>query len=171
MKLYAQHGYGEGDKISLGLSNNVLSGVIYGGKDVSPVNLRGKLADIAETYPSAGRLFDSQFYVNLYTSEPNIKLGNLEDYPYYNPLRRSQLEDSAFVSEQIRRVLEFQISLPVSHIIAPNIFISNSFDSIESVISKNFIRKSMEIYKSFGDTRPLLSTLAVSKDALILDAS
>lgn len=169
MKLYAQHGYGEGEKISQGLRNNVISGVIYGGKDVSPDNLRLKLTDIRDNFPKAGRLFDPQHYVSLYTSEPNIKLGSLEDYPYFNPLRRSQLEDSQFVSEQILRVLEFQVSLPVSHIIAPNIYISNSFDSVESVVAKNFIRKSMEIYKTFRDPRPLLTTLAVSKDALIKD--
>ena len=34
MKLYAQHGYGEGEKINQGLQKGVISGAVYGAKDI-----------------------------------------------------------------------------------------------------------------------------------------
>lgn len=167
MKLYAQHGYGEGDKINEGLQKKVISGAVYGAKDITPDRLNRRLSDIAVIAPTASRIFDPQYYVSLIGSDPNIRLGKLEEYPYFTIKRRGQLESNELIAHEIRKVLEFQISLPVTATISPNILISRSFDSVEAVIAKNFIRSAKKVYEQFRDKRPLFATLAISREALI----
>lgn len=167
MKLYAQHGYGEGDKINEGLQKKVISGAVYGAKDITPDRLNRRLSDIAVIAPTASRIFDPQYYVSLIGSDPNIRLGKLEEYPYFTIKRRGQLESNELIAHEIRKVLEFQINLPVTATISPNILISRSFDSVEAVIAKNFIRSAKKVYEQFRDKRPLFATLAISREALI----
>lgn len=167
MKLYAQHGYGEGEKIDKGLQNGIISGAIYGAKDIAPDRLNNRLNEIAMISPSSGRLFDPQYYVSLIGSYPNIRLGKLEEYPYFSIMRRSQLESNEVIEDEIHKVIEFQIGLPITAVISPSILISRSFDSVEAVIAKNFIRHAKKIYKRFSDKRPLYATLAISREALI----
>src|SRR3989338_457893 len=167
MKLYAQHGYGEGEKITQGLEKGVISGAVYGAKDITPDRLSERLGEISKIAPDAGRLFDPQYYVSLIGSDPNIRLGKLGEYPYFKVRRRSQLESNQLIADEIRKAVEFQIGLPVTAIISPNILISRSLDSVEAVIAKNFIRQAKDIYKEFSDKRPLYVTLAISREALI----
>ena len=167
MKLYAQHGYGEAEKINQGLQKGIISGAVYSAKDITPDRLNNRLSEIAASSPSAARIFDPQYYVSLIGSDPNIRLGKLEEYPYFSIRRRSQLESNQLIADELRKVIKFQISLPVTAIISPNILISRSFDSVEAVIAKNFIRQAKGIYEQFSDNRPLYVTLAVSREALI----
>ena len=51
MKLFAQHGAQEGEKINEGFARGLLDGVIYSPRDVSLVTLRGKLDLLGEEYP------------------------------------------------------------------------------------------------------------------------
>lgn len=167
MKLFAQHGYNEGDKIKNGLKDGLISGVIFGAKDINPDRLETRLNEIKKEFPDAGRLFDSQYFVSLIGNDPNIKLGKLDEYSFFKARRRSQLEANNLVAEEIRKVLEFQVGLPVTHIIAPNILISRSFDSVEAVISKSFIRQTRKIFDEFKVKQPVFATLAISREALI----
>ena len=82
MKLFAQHGYNEGDKIKNGLKDGLISGVIYGAKDINPDRLETRLKEIKEEFPDAGRLFDPQYFVSLIGNDPNIKLGKLDEYSF-----------------------------------------------------------------------------------------
>ena len=167
MKLFAQHGYGEGEKVNNGLKDGLISGVIFGAKDINPDRLETRLNEIKKEFPDAGRLFDSQYFVSLIGNDPNIKLGKLDEYSFFKARRRSQLEANNLVAEEIRKVLEFQAALPVTHIIAPNILISRSFDSVEAVISKSFIRQTRKIFDEFKVKQPVFTTLAISREALI----
>jgi len=167
MKLFAQHGYGEGDKVNNGLKDGLISGVIYGAKDINPDRLETRLEEIKRDFPDAGRLFDPQYFVSLIGNDPNIKLGKLDEYPFFKARRRGQLEANNLVAEEIRKVLEFQAALPVTDIIAPNILISRSFDSVEAVISKSFIRQTRKIFDEFKVKQPVFATLAISREALI----
>ena len=97
MKLYAQHGYGEGEKINQGLQKGVISGAVYGAKDITPERLNDRLGDIAKIEQTAGRLFDPQYYVSLISSDPNIRLGKIEEYPYFKIRRRSQLKNNNII--------------------------------------------------------------------------
>ncbi|MBI5384465.1 MAG: hypothetical protein HZA90_07225 [Verrucomicrobia bacterium] len=92
---------------------------------------------------------------------------SLEDYPYFTACRRSQLESSTQIAERLKRVMEFQASLPLSGIIAPNIVVSRSFDSVEAVVAKNFIRQTRVIWDAIGDARPVYATLALSHQTLL----
>jgi len=112
-------------------------------------------------------LLDPQFYVSLLGGGTNLRLGSLEDYPYFRPYRRSQLELTDRVEDVLNGALKFQVSLPLSGIIAPNILISRSFDSAESVVAKNFIRATGARYAKLAEQRPVYATLAVSREALL----
>ena len=68
--------------------------------------------------------------------------------------------------EDLQSVLEYQSGLNLTAVIAPNIVIQRSFDSVEATISKGFLRNAASVWKEIGDERPLYATLAVSAIAL-----
>lgn len=172
MKLYAQQGYGtgnSGDKIISGLERNVIDGAILSPKDY-PVSRAAELLErMADEFPTADRLFDPQLYASLIAHDPSARMGRLltSDYPYFSAQRRNQLETEANVEACIRSCLRFQMELNVSSIIAPNIVIRRSLDSIESAIAKSFVRHASTIWSEIGDSRPLYVTLAIDGDALL----
>jgi hypothetical protein len=167
MNLYAQHGFGDGGKIEAGLADSSISGVVFGAKDIAPDKLSDRLSELGRDWPDTTLLLDPQDYACLLGSRPNMRLGSLADYPYFTSCRRSQLESSAQVGERLRRAMEYQAGLPLSGVIAPNILISRSFDSVEAVIAKNFIRQTQGIWSAVGDKRPVFATLALSRQALL----
>ena len=142
MKLFAQHGAQAGEKIEEGFTRGLLDGVIYSPRDVSLETLRSKLAFLAEEYPSSERLVDPQYYAILLNGTEEARLGYLlEDYgAYFQARRRGQLEREKQIQQDLAAALKFQASLKITGIIAPNILIPNSLNSIEAVIAKNFIR-------------------------------
>jgi hypothetical protein len=169
MKLYSQHGAQEGDKTLEGLRQQVLDGVIFSPRDVTLANLRTKLDNIAQGYPTAERLFDPQFYAVFLKNIDDARLGNLisEEYPYFETVRRQQLEREGIVREHLKSNLEFQETLNVTKLLSPNILIPGSLNSVEAVIAKNFVRLAGEVKAEIGSTKPLLVTLALSRDALL----
>lgn len=168
MKLYAQQGFGESDKIALGFQKGYVDGVIYSPRHTRKDSLIAKLDEYATDYSAKERYFDPQFYAALYAGEEDWRMGYLEeDYvEYFKCQQKSVLERENNAIACIDKALRFQQTLKVSGIIAPNILISRSFDSREAVISKNFIRNAAEVYSKLKDTRPLFATLAVSYQAL-----
>jgi hypothetical protein len=170
MKLYAQHGASEGEKISEGLARGLLDGVIYSPRDVSLASLKEKLAGVKTSSSSAERLVDPQYYAIFLNGTEEARLGYLmeEDYAtYFRPRRRSELERESQIVKELAPALIFQSDLNVTGIIAPNILIPNSLNSIEAVIAKNFIRLTKSQYTLVGDDRPVYATLAVSRNALM----
>ena len=168
MKLLAQHGFGMSDKIDRGLEEGLLEGVIFGAKDISPAKLSSALERISDDYPESVRLLDPQYYASLIAAKPGARLGCLvgeDSHPYFEARRRRDLERDEQVEEDIENVLDYQIGLPVSALIAPNIVIRRSFDSIEGTISKTFLRCSADRTDPI-DGRPVYATLAVSSAAL-----
>ncbi len=168
MKLFGQHGFGDGQKIRQGLDGGWIDGVIYSPKDISSEKLKSSLDDLAENKPEAERLFDPQFYATLVADSPNSRCGSLMiDYAdYFAARRRGQLESEARVKEELRRTLEFTLELNVSSAIAPGILIPRSLNSIEAVIAKNFVRNATSAAESVGEERPVLATLAIGCEAL-----
>ena len=169
MQLLAQHGFGNGDKIERGLEEGLIDGVIFGAKDVSPDKLVSCLTQISEDFPGSARLLDPQFYATLIAAQPGSRLGALigeGSHPYFEARRRRDLERDEMVVTDIRNVLDYQRELPVTALIAPNIVIRKSFDSIEGTIAKTFLRHAAEVGSKNEDGRPIYSTLAVSATAL-----
>lgn len=169
MKLFAQHGFGVGEKVTEGFERGLIDGVIFSPKDIPLEKLRSKILDINRDFPLKSILFDPQLYACFMGNFDGARLGNLiEDYgAYFQPRMRSHLEREKAVRDEIGRYLRFQIDLRVSGLIAPNIIISRSFDSVEAVISKNFIRLAGELKAEINDSRPLFVTLAISRNALL----
>jgi hypothetical protein len=170
MKLFAQHGASEGEKISEGFARGLLDGVIYSPRDVSLASLKDKLTTVEAAAPEAERLLDPQYYAIFLNGTDEARLGYLmeDDYKsYFQPRRRSQLERESQIEKELEAALKFQRELNVTGIIAPNILIPNSLNSIEAVISKNFIRLAKAQYAGLKDKRPVYATLAVSRNALM----
>ena len=158
MKLFVQHGAQAGEKILEGFQRAILDGVIFSPRDVSLTSLKAKLDEIANDYPSAERLVDPQYYAIFLSGTEEARLGYLmeEDYaPYFRPRRRNQLERENQIADELLMALTFQKQLSVSGVIAPNILIPNSLNSIEAVIAKNFIRLARGQYAKLNDPRPI----------------
>lgn len=168
MKLFAQHGAQEGEKITEGLTRELLDGVIYSPRDVSLSSLQTKLDSMASNYSSAERLFDPQYYAIFLNGTDEARLGNLlDDYSaYFQRRRRGQLEREVQIQRDLLTALQFQKDLHLTAFIAPNILIPNSLNSVEAVIAKNFIRLAAEQHRQLNDPRPLYATLAISRNAL-----
>ncbi len=167
----AQHGAQSGEKIDEGLAKNHIGGAIFSPRDISFDNLGLRLHRMAESHPKAMRLFDPQYYATFLASRADSRLGSLgtdDNYAgYFSPRSRRDLEREAFIRREIRNVLSFQSALELSALIAPNILVSRSFNSIEGAIAKNFVRYCLSSTPGTGDSRDIYATIAVSRDALL----
>lgn len=168
MRLFAQHGAQEGEKITEGLSRELLDGVIYSPRDVSLNTLRTKLDFLASEFSTSERLFDPQYYAIFLNGTDEARLGNLlDDYAaYFQRRRRGQIERENQIQQDLSNALQFQKDLHLTAFIAPNILIPNSLNSVEAVIAKNFIRLATDQHRLLHDPRPLYVTLAISRNAL-----
>jgi len=169
MKMFAQNGYGEAQKVNQGMEKDFIDGVIYSPKDISPNKLFEKLNEQYNSFKKKELLFDPQFYVSMMSSNPLLNIGKLEEYlgTYFSFESKGRLERESNVKSIIQKTIEFENSVPVTSIISPNIFISRSFDSIEGAISKNFIRNAKEINDQFNSKKKVYATLAISAEALM----
>jgi hypothetical protein len=167
MKIYAQHGYGEGEKIIRGLQEGLIDGTILSPRDLKRDGVAAKVAGYQNVRPDADIIIDPQFYATFAGASEMARIGNLQEWPHFTTERKSELEVTAKVDEVLNLTFEHIISLPVTAVIAPNIYISRSFDSREAVIAKNFIRQARGVYQRLDDRRPLLATLAVCREALL----
>lgn len=168
MKLFAQHGFGDGKKIGEGIERGYIDGVVFSPKDIAADKLEQTLTQLAQDRPAIERLVDPQVYASILASGGESRLGCLEEgYGYFEALTRRGLEREAAVTEVLRKALEFQAKLDVSAFIAPNILVPRSLDSIEALISKNFIRNAAAAFRTLKIKKPLYATLALSRDALL----
>ncbi len=169
MKLYAQHGSLMGEKVFEGFEGGYLDGVIFSPRDIGLAKLKEALAKIQSKNKTADMLLDPQYYICMMSMADNVRLGFLpDDYAAIcKARRRLELSKEATIRQDVEDALRFQKSLPVTHIVAPNILISKSLDSREASIAIDFLSIAGESYKELNDKRPLLLTLAVSRDALI----
>jgi len=158
MKLYAQHGFQNGEKINEGLQANYIDGTIFSPRDISLSKLHETLLHLTATFSGKDFYLDPQIYACFLGRNPDARLGRLTEayQEYFRCYRRSQLEREATIREVLSSALAFQAALPLTGLIAPNILISRSFDSIEAGISKDFIRLTAEAFEGIGDARVLI---------------
>lgn len=167
MKLYAQLGWGDGDKTAQALRENLVDGVILSPRDVRPDKIAGKIATLISAAENADILLDPQFYATFVAGGDNARAGNLPDWRHFRAARISDLEETSGIDRILQEAYSAVIGIPTTSIIAPNVYVSRSFDSREGVIAKNFIRRSRQNYEDFGDKRPLFVTLSVCREALL----
>jgi|GEM_PF-420089 len=175
MKLYAQYGNGPGTKITDGLQRGLIDGVIMGAKDESASYQRDFMRNHSQEHGEARLLFDPQFYACFIATKDRARLGALwgkdshgyiNGNGYFRPLRRRDLEKESDAARELERCLGYQAQMPVHALIAPNIVIRRSLDSMEAAIAKTFIRLSAERRDVVAPGKPVLATLAVSSQAL-----
>ena len=172
MKLYAQHGALGGGKTLEGIERQYIDGVIYSPRDIAFARLDEELGSVRERQPDADRFFDPQYYAGYNVTDPDARRGRLESCEEYQSFFRSRTRralegDIDLVREDIRDCLKFQGRLSLSGVTSPNILITRSFDSIDAVISKNFIRQASRVHAELRCRKPLYVTLAVSREALM----
>jgi hypothetical protein len=172
MKLYAQHGASQGEKTVRGIEKRYIDGVIYSPRDISFTRLQEQIKEIKRKYNQADQFFDPQYYAAYNVSNSDARLGYLvsskEYATYFRQRRRRDLEqDSEMLKQDIADCLNFQKQLKMSGFMSPNILISNSLDSIEAVVAKNFIRQAGRIKAELNLSGPLYATLALSREALM----
>ena len=175
MKLYAQYGSGPGTKITDGLQRGLIDGVIMGAKDESASYQNVFMKNLSEVHGGARLLFDPQFYACFIATKDRARLGALwgedshgfsDGNGYFRPLRRRDLEKEIDATRELERCLGHQTQMPVHALIAPNIVIRRSLDSMEAAIAKTFIRLSADCRDVVAPGKPVLATLAVSSQAL-----
>ena len=168
MKLFAQHGFSDGLKIVEGLSKELVDGVIFSPRDITPEKLRESASKFTESAPISERLFDPQYYATLSALDPLSRTGYLkEEYScYFAPRRYDQLLSESEVIEDVSKVLECERALPLTALIGPNIIIGCSFDSAEAAIAMNFVRATGVQGKKIAPEKRIYATMAVSGEAL-----
>ncbi len=170
MKLYAQHGALQGEKTIEGIRNGYVDGVIYSPRDIKVSSLREHVAKVASANEQADQFFDPQYYAAFNVGDDAARRGHLptEYKDYFRLRRRRDLESSLDnIRKDIRDCLKFQADLGLTGLIAPNVLVSRSLDSIEAVIAKNFTRFAADVHCKLRCRQPLYVTLAISREALL----
>jgi hypothetical protein len=163
MKLFAQIGHGLGDKVLQGLAENIIDGAIFSPKDLQCSTMRDRISDLRNQQPNAEVLIDPQFYLSLYAGSPQINLGKADEWSSFKIYRKSDLELMETVDTVLKGYFNEINAMDVTGVIAPGIYISQSFDSREAVIAKNFIRRARKVYSG---SLPLYASLIVCREAL-----
>jgi len=124
-----------------------------------------KINEIREANAEAEVLLDSEYYATRQIGTPNNQLGYLEDWAYFTAQRRRDLVRGPAVEEALRSVYDAVSGLDVSAHVAPNIYIPQSFDSMEAGIALNFVAGAKGAFAPAG--KPVYATLAIDRRALL----
>lgn len=161
MSLFAQHGYGKSSKVTNGIADGILSGVILSPRDEAPRNMLTFIGEL-DAANDVELLFDPQFYVS---TVPADREGHLPEYPYYvSGLTPRDLISPARITNHVEEIINYQMELPLTKIIGPSV-IFNGIDDRQSQVALSFAAASCEYHSTLGVAPPLLLTLAVSENA------
>lgn len=164
MKLLAQVGFGIGEKVDKGLAEELIDGAIFSPKDIQKSTMRQKIFDLRESYANAELLIDPQFYLSLYADSFGINIGKAGEWSSFRPYRKSDLESTETIDLILNSYFKEMSHMGTTGIIAPGTYISQSFDSREAVIAKNFIRRARRNYSGNG---PLYASILICREALL----
>ena len=168
MKLYAQHGHAPSDKIHRAVEENFVDGLILSPRYLTPILTKQLVEELRRFENEIDVLVDPEFYATRYVGTPNAQLRYLEEWPHFVSRRRNDLlVGTAGVDESLRTAYEVQMEIGCTRLIAPNIYITNSFDSIEAAIAISFINRAKPIANEMRIEVPVYATLAVGRDAIV----
>ena len=126
MAIYAQQGYGKSDKISRGIEDGNISGIVLSPKDENPTKMQEYINYIMGKYKDVEIIFDPQFYVS--TISP-AKEGNLLKYDYFKPnLNRANFMKHSDILEYIVKTIDYQYNLNLDKIVSPTIIVDDFND-------------------------------------------
>lgn len=168
MKLYAQHGHAPSDKMRLAIEKGFIDGVILSPRYLTPDLARQLIQELRGLNPGIDVLVDPEFYATRYIGTPNAQLGHLEEWLHFVPRRRNDLlVGTAGIDATIRAAYEIQGDVGCTHLIAPSIYVTNSFDSIEAAIAISFINRTMPVAHDMGIEVPVYASVAFGRDAIV----
>jgi hypothetical protein len=116
MKLYSQNGYGPADKVTQGLKEGLIDGVLFSPKDMKKGKVQECVSELRGISLETDIFLDPQIYVSLIADQPNIKVGHLRgsDWKYFRSLTKSELEISRTVDDvSLRTFTSLNHSTPV----------------------------------------------------------
>lgn len=166
MKLYAQNGHQPSDKVIKGLEKNFIDGCIYSPRYIKQDKISEKIQEALTVKKDTEIYIDPEFYATRHSGVPNCQLGKLEDWEHFIPQRRRDLVTTNKIEMVLNKSYEIIGNYNVTGIIAPNIYISKSFDSMEAGISMNFIAQTKKTYNKLKIKKPVYATLAVDYQAI-----
>ena len=168
MKLYAQHGHAPADKMVRGASDGLIDGAILSPRYLKHENTPDTIAELRAANPDTDILLDPEFYSTRYLGTPNCQLRYLTEWPHFRPRRRNELlVGTTVIDETLRASYEVQTALGCSSLVAPNVYVGNSLDSIDAAIAIAFISRAQLVADQMGVTTPVLATVALGRDALV----
>jgi hypothetical protein len=170
MKIFAQDGFGPGERLSQGLEAKFIDGAILSARYRHPDRFSDKADDLL---PHNGELLlDPEFYAISSIGKPNAKLGSLEEWGYFTAPRRSALITGAAIVPAIRKTLKSQLQFNhLSGLVSPNIYIESA-DSIDAAVALNFIGQAKSVANDMGvKGMPVFASLILSRDALLSKAT
>lgn len=164
MKLYAQHGWGKGEKVDRGVDDRVIAGVVLSPHDEAPSDMSAYVAELSRGRFRPDLLFDPQLYVSVIR---DANEGKLPQYDYYRP--NSSLRDFATlrsVQLLVRKCIDFQRDLRLTHILSPTIC-AESFTDRSAQIALTLAQETLDYWTGIsGERRPLLLSFVFSEFAL-----
>lgn len=157
MGLYAQHAYGKSNKITEGIKDKNISGVVLSPKAETPSNLEDYIGEMSRY--GVEILLDPQFY--LLAFEGDVSLGKIEKYPFYSNdvINKKYLSIPNNIHNIIKNYINYQNKLGLKEIISPNIFFE-SFDSRLSQIALSLANEAI----NYSD-KDLLISICVNESA------
>lgn len=160
MALFAQHGHGKADRLSLALDDKSLDGIIFGARNELPENMK----ECISSFKGRGEiLFDPQFYVSTF-APPNDRF--LPEYGYYKAgLTASDFVGMRKVGGYCKRTLDFEMELGVDKLISPTVLFT-SFDDRWAQVALNLADAALEYHASIDNAPPLLVSFVIGEQAL-----
>lgn len=168
MKIFAQHGHAPSDKLTRAVEERIINGVIISPRYLTPGSAHTLVGELKNIHNEVEIFVDSEFYATRYIGTPNAQLRYLEEWQYFLPTRQNEFLVGTEKTDSILRIaFQKHIEMGCTGLLAPNIYISNSFDSIEAAIAISFINRTKPIANEMGIKLPVYATLAVGRDAIV----
>ncbi len=165
MRLLAQNGHQPGEKVKRGVEEGIIGGVILSPRYLGPDRASERVAEVREVNREAEVLLDPEYYATRQIGTPNNQLGYLKDWIYFRARPRRDLVRGQVVEDTLREVYQAVSGLDLSAHISPNIYIPQSFDSMEAGIALNFVAGAKPAFGAGG--KPVYATLAIDRRALL----
>lgn len=163
MAILAQNGDGLGEdsrnKVSQGLKDRSLGGVIMSPLNLIPTSTKNRLARFAAEYPGSIRLADPQIYTLMLDNPKNNKL---REYPHFQTVSKDWISNPAKRRGLVEKTLEWQSELDVTAVMSPTVAVDAlnehndelAFELAEESINRHNVQK------------PLLINVLISEDVL-----
>jgi hypothetical protein len=155
-----QGGHQSSTQIAAAVPDGNVDGTVWSPADERPELLAQRVAEAADH--GAVQAIDPQLYVAM-LEDPNSK--RLPEYELFELPLPSRQFSARRLAGLVERVLDFQISLPVTHLLAPTVAITSMSDRTAQ-IALNLAETSLDTVEDRRETRPLLLSVAADHSVL-----